>query len=96
MPRSSSCRFVVALVLAAVLLVPALGAAAPRPSHPVPGGLAAQVPDLVSQLWGFLTRLWNANGIELDPSGRPGTDSATSSAACDNGGEIDPNGRCVG
>ena len=89
MPRPSSRRFVVALVLAAVLLTPALGVAAPRSAEPVSSGPS----ELISQLWSFLTRLWNANGFELDPSG---LDSATSSTACDNGWELDPNGRCMG
>jgi hypothetical protein len=92
MPRPSSCRFVLALILAAVLLTPAVGAAAPRSAEPVPGGPG----ELISQLWGFLTRLWSANGFEIDPNGLPRTDSATSSANCDNGLEIDPSGRCVG
>lgn len=93
MPRPSSRRFVVALVLAAVLVTPALGVAAPRSDEPLP----APVPsELISQLWGFLTRLWKTNGFEIDPSGLPWTDSATSSANCDNGWELDPSGHCIG
>lgn len=91
MPRPSSRRFVFALVLAAVLVTPTLGIAAPRSGEPI---FSAPVPgELISQLWHFLTRLWSANGFEIDPDG---LDSTTSSAACDNGIELDPNGRCVG
>ena len=89
MPRPSSRRFVVALALTAVLVTPALGVAAPRSAEPVSSGPS----ELISQLWSFFTRLWSANGFELDPNG---LNSVTTSAACDNGIELDPSGRCVG
>lgn len=84
-----------AALLAACLALPA-EARAPRPvTHAAkPASTSAAVP----HFWQLLRILWGANGSSLDPDGKPGSSTQTTSiippppATAPNGSSLDPNG----
>jgi hypothetical protein len=82
-----------ALLLAFILLLatPVVQAAEPG-AHKSPA--VGIVPDLFSQAWGFLTRIWADNGCRIDPNGRCVAEPLATPEA-DNGCGIDPDGRCT-
>jgi hypothetical protein len=65
----------------ALLAAPGPGAAQPRRSVIS----ASAPPDVVSQFWSFLTRIWSKNGSEVDPNG----------VRTKNGSQMDPDGRTM-
>lgn len=86
-------RRAVAFALAAVLTLPALGAAGPLGPAPVAGA------GLLEALWSWVTSLWSPIGPSIDPNGvgsngdiGPYIDPDGASANSDIGPYIDPNG----
>jgi pectin methylesterase-like acyl-CoA thioesterase len=93
-------RAVVALVLGMTLAGSWASAAetrsraAHRPGRPV----AQEAQAVFGSLWGSFVSFWTKNGASADPNGggRSSQAAATGSAAnCENGGSVDPFGRCA-
>jgi len=85
MARFLGRRIAVAVVLAVFLGTP-WAAAEPRDDR------RAATPQLLAQLWSWLSTLWGEEGCILDPSGRCG--DASTSDDLDAGCILDPNGGC--
>jgi hypothetical protein len=88
-------RCVPAALFAACLALPA-EARAPLPvTHATK---PASTSTAVSHFWQLLRNLWGANGSSLDPDGKPGSSTQTTSiiplppATTPNGSSLDPNG----
>jgi hypothetical protein len=83
------------LLLAAILSTTAVLAASGPGTQPRRSVIASVPIDLVSQLWGFLTRVWSKNGSEMDPSGvqtKNGSEVDPDGVRTKNGSEMDPDG----
>jgi hypothetical protein len=94
---TSSRRSILGLSLVAFLVMAPLASAAP------PHGAAPGPQEVLTQLWGFLARLWTPGssvdiGCSYDPSGRhcPGAPTQSTTPTLDIGCSYDPNGRCLG
>jgi hypothetical protein len=92
-------RAAAALVLGLTLLSPWASASelrsrAARRSGPA---VAREAQVVFWQLWEGLASLWSKAGASADPNGLLGGQPTTSSSAgfCENGGSLDPNGRCT-
>lgn len=92
MRRLSLAKAVLFLVLSLTLAVPAVQAAEPQRHEKSEQGFFSW--DFVAQVWKSLTRVWEANGCGLDPSGSclPPQGSAPEP---DNGCGFDLDGRCA-
>ncbi len=92
-------RAAAALVLGLTLLSPWASAselrsrAARRPSPT----FTQNVQVVFGQFWVVLAGSWSKAGASADPDVLLGSQPTTSNSAgfCDNGGSLDPNGRCV-
>jgi hypothetical protein len=84
MTRISPRRRIALLLLTAVLAAPWTLGAAPPPST---GATRQGGPELLHQIWGLLTALWNETGCHIDPGG-----CAPATATADEGCHIDPSG----
>jgi hypothetical protein len=89
MPRFSSSRIVLLVVLTLMLAVPSLGAGEPFWSGPS----AVFSADFLARLWDFFASAWSKNGCRIDPDGRC-VASPEATVTTDNGCRIDPNGHC--
>lgn len=87
MARFIGRRIAVAFLLAVFLIAP-WAAAEPRDDR------GAASPQLLAQLWSWLSTLWGEAGCILDPSGRCGGPPAPTQV--DAGCGLDPSGRCGG
>lgn len=94
MPRLS--RMTLVFLLAANLATTAVLADPLWGAQPRRSVIAASAPmDLVSQLWNFLTRVWNKNGSQVDPSGvltKNGSMVEPDGLQTKNGSMVEPNG----
>lgn len=92
-------RAAVALVLGWTLLSPWASASElqSRTAHRSGRSVSQAVEGVFGQFWGVFTSFLNKAGCSADPFGLLGSQPATSSSAgsCENGGSIDPNGRCA-
>lgn len=85
MTRFLGRRIAVAFLLAVFLVAP-WAAAEPRDDR------GAASPQLLAQLWSWLSTLWSEEGCMLDPDGRCG--GAPAPAHLDEGCMLDPSGGC--
>jgi hypothetical protein len=81
-------RRIAVLFLLAVCLITPWAAAEPRDDR------GAAAPQLLAQLWSWLSALWVEAGCGIDPDGRCG--AGATPANLDAGCIIDPDGRCGG
>src|SRR4051794_17450556 len=92
-------RAAVVLVLGLTFLSPWASASGPRSraAHRSGPSVVQEEQGVWGKVWGILTSLWSKYGGSADPNGLLGGQPTTSSstAFCDNGMSIDPNGRCV-
>ena len=94
MSSISSRRALLALTLAALVGLPSLAVAAPRPQRQahreVPGSLVAQA-------WSIFQHLGGLEGMMIDPNGsRSATAAGLTHLAAPTGMSIDPDGRSLG
>ena len=92
-------RAAAALVLGWTLLSPWASASElrSRAAHRAGPTVTQEVRGVFGQIWGVFASLWSKNGASADPFGLLSSQPTTSSSAgfCDNGGSIDPDGRCA-
>lgn len=88
-------RRILAALLLALTLTPALSWAAERRIEPRDGAVVLKG-RLLPTVWSFLRAVWEEEGSSLDPDGQPrpntGSDLDPDGSTADTGGSLDPNG----
>lgn len=81
-----------ALLLVLVLVAVPAVQAAPDRAEAAPAPSASVDRNLFSQVWDFLTGVWNSSGCGFDPDGR--CEPKPTTVDTDSGCGFDPDGRC--